>query len=71
MRILLQVAALMLGLFLIGAVRSHDDFDTSKPLTWILAAGFTALTVGVTILYIRMEHANRTRNAGSSGSVQR
>jgi len=39
MRILLQVAALMLGLFLISAVRSGGDFDTSKPLTWIFAAG--------------------------------
>jgi hypothetical protein len=63
-RILLQVAGFMLGLFLIGAIRSLGDFDTSKPLTWIFAAGFTALAAGVTILYVRMERAARTRNAG-------
>ena len=70
-RILLQVAALMLGLFLISAVRSRGDFDTSKPLTWIFAAGFTALAAGVAILYLRMEHADRTRNSSPSRFLQR
>ena len=67
-RILLQVAALMLGLFLVSAVRSHGDFDTSKPLTWIFAAGFTALAAGVAILYIRMERTDRTRTPDRQAS---
>ena len=57
MRILLQVAAVMLVLILIAAVRAHGDFDTSKPLTWVFAAGFLGMAVGVAILYVRMERA--------------
>jgi len=62
-RILLQVAALMLVLLLIGAVRSLGDFDTSTPLTWIFAAGFTAMAAGIAILYLRMEREAHHRIA--------
>ena len=55
MRILLQVAAFMLVLILIAAIRAHGDFDTTKPLTWVFAAGFVAMAVGTVVLYARME----------------
>jgi len=57
MRILLQVAGVMLVLILIAAVRAHGDFDTSKPLAWVFAAGFLGMAIGIAVLYIRMERA--------------
>jgi hypothetical protein len=54
-RILLQVEGFMLALILIAAVRAHRDFDTSRPLTWVFAAGFLALAVSTGVLYARME----------------
>jgi hypothetical protein len=61
MRILLQVAGFMLVLILIAAIRAHGDFDTTKPLTWVFAAGFLGMAVGTAILYTRMERAARAR----------
>ena len=58
-RILLQVEAFMLVLILIAAVRAHRDFDTSRPLTWVFAAGFLGLAVSTAILYARMEAKSR------------
>lgn len=63
MRIMLQVAGVMLVLILIAAIRARGDFDTTKPLTWVFAAGFLGLTVGTAILYTRMERAADARNA--------
>jgi hypothetical protein len=54
-RILLQVEGFMLALILVAAVRSHADFNTSRPLTWVFAAGFISLAVATAILYVRME----------------
>ncbi|MDP9075176.1 MAG: hypothetical protein M3N98_13640, partial [Actinomycetota bacterium] len=54
-RVLLQVEGFMLALILIAAVRAHRDFDTSRPLTWIFAAGFVGLAAATAALYARME----------------
>jgi hypothetical protein len=54
-RILLQVEGFMLALILVAAIRAHRDFDTSRPLTWIFAAGFLGLAVATAIFYARME----------------
>ncbi len=61
MRILLQVAAVMLLLILIAAIRARGDFDPTKPLTWVFATGFLGMTVGATVLYARMEQAAHAR----------
>jgi uncharacterized membrane protein len=45
-RLMLQVEAFMMALILLGAARAHDDFDTSRPLTWLLLGGFAATLVG-------------------------
>jgi uncharacterized membrane protein YdcZ (DUF606 family) len=63
MRIMLQVAGVMLVLILIAAVRAHGDFDTTKPMTWVFAAGFLGAAVGSAILYTRMERAAHAMNA--------
>jgi hypothetical protein len=62
-RILLQVAGVMLVLILAAGVRAHNEFDSSKALTWLFTVGFggTALSLGV--LYARMESRARTGNA--------
>src|SRR5664279_5583529 len=66
MRILVQVAGFMLGLILVAAARAHGDFDVTKPLTWLFAAGFLGMAGGSAILYSRMELAG-VRNAGYTG----
>ena len=66
MRILVQVAGFMLGLILVAAVRAHGDFDVTKPLTWLFAAGFLGMAGGSAILYARMELAG-ARNARYTG----
>jgi hypothetical protein len=54
-RILLQVEGFMLALILVAAIRAHRDFDTSRPLTWVFAAGFIGLALATAVLYARME----------------
>ena len=54
-RIPLQVAAFMLVLILLAGVRAHAEFDSSNPLTWLFAAGFTLATLAIGGLYLRME----------------
>ena len=54
-RILLQVEGFMLALILVAAIRAHRDFDTSRPLTWVFAAGFIGLALATAALYARME----------------
>lgn len=54
-RIPLQVAAVMLVLILLAGVRAHAEFDSSNPLTWLFAAGFSLVTLAIGALYLRME----------------
>ncbi len=68
MRIMLQVAGIMLVLILIAAIRAHGDFDTTRPLTWVFAAGFLSMAVGAAILYTRMERAANTMHQKRSAT---
>jgi hypothetical protein len=52
----------MLVLILIAAIRAHRDFDTTRPLTWVFAAGFLGVAIGTAILYTRMELAIHPKN---------
>lgn len=54
-RILLQVEGFMFALIGVAAIRAHGNFDTSRLLTWVFAAGFVALAVASAVLYVRME----------------
>jgi hypothetical protein len=54
-KIMLQVEGVMVALIAVAAVRAHRDFDTSRPLTWVFAAGFLGLAVTTALLYARME----------------
>jgi hypothetical protein len=66
-RILLQVEGVMLMLIAIAVLRSHGDFDTGKPLTWVFAASFLALAFASALLYARMEKAARDRRSTAAG----
>ena len=57
MRIMVQVAAIMLGLIAIAVLRAHDQLDGSRPLTWAFGVGFAGVLVGSAWLYRRMEGA--------------
>jgi hypothetical protein len=58
-RILLQVSAVMLALILLAGGRAHREFDSAKPLTWLLTVGFVGAAVAVIVLYARMESRRR------------
>ena len=54
-RIPVQVACIMLVLLLIAGARAHAEFDTGNALTWLLLVGFSASTLALMLLYVRME----------------
>jgi hypothetical protein len=54
-KLMLQVARIMIGLFLIAAVRAHDQFDTTRALTWMLGFGLGFVLIAATALDVRME----------------
>jgi hypothetical protein len=54
-RLMLQVEAFMLALILVAAARAHSDFDTSRPMTWILLGGFLAALVAAVVLSVTMD----------------
>jgi hypothetical protein len=54
-RLMLQVEALMVALMLIGAVRARGEFDTGRPLTWLMLGGFVAVLLGSAYLWYTME----------------
>jgi hypothetical protein len=56
-RIPLQVAMVMLGLILVSVARDWDSVDTSRPMAWILLAGFVAVLGGSALLYRTMTTA--------------
>jgi hypothetical protein len=55
LRVLLQVGAVMLAFIAVAVVRARNDFDTSRPLTWLFAVGFVALAAGSAVLYASMK----------------
>ena len=65
-RILLQVEGLMLALILVAAIQRRSDFITSRPLTWVFAAGFLALAVTTGALYRRMEARAHKADEGAA-----
>jgi hypothetical protein len=54
-KLMLQVEALMVALMLIGAVRARGEFDTGRPLTWLMLGGFVAVLLGSAYLWYSME----------------
>jgi hypothetical protein len=55
LKLMLQVEALMVALTLIGALRARAEFDTGRPLTWLLLSGFLAVLLGSAYLWYTME----------------
>jgi len=50
-RIPVQVAGVMLTLMVIAGIRARAEFVTTRPLTWLLAVGFTTAAVVVETFY--------------------
>jgi hypothetical protein len=59
-RIPLQVAAIMLVLFVVAGVRAHAEFDGGRVLTWLFVAGFGGALAAVVVLYAWMEARVKT-----------
>jgi len=55
LRLMLQVVALMVTLMLIAAVRARGQFDTGRPVTWLMLGGFVSVLLGSTYLWYSME----------------
>jgi hypothetical protein len=54
-KLMLQVEAVMVTLILVGAVRARGEFDTGRPLTWVMLVGFVAVLVGSAYLWYAVE----------------
>jgi hypothetical protein len=54
-RLMMQVAFIMVTLILLAAVRARSEFDTSRPLTWLMLVGFVGVLVGTAGLWYVME----------------
>ena len=55
LKLMLQVEMLMVSLMLIAAVRARGEFDTSRPVTWMMLTGFIAVLLGSGYLWYTME----------------
>lgn len=64
-KLMLQVEVLMVVLMLIGAVRARAEFDSGRPVTWLMLGGFGAVLLGSAHLWYTMEIRPR-RKATSS-----
>ena len=70
-KLMLQVAMLMIALILVAAVRAAPEFDPKQPLTWMLLAGFVAILVGAAYLSYAMGIRPGLRTRGSDGARTR
>ncbi len=61
-RLMLQVQAFMLTLILVAAARARSEFDTSRPMTWLLLGGFVAALAAAAAISVAMD---RRAAAGS------
>jgi hypothetical protein len=59
-KIMLQVAQIMITLFFVAGIRAHRQFDTHRPMTWMLAVGLAAVLVGTAVLGLRMRTLTAT-----------
>ncbi len=66
-RIVLQSQVLGVALILLAAARAWDDFDTSRPMTWVFTAGLAGLLVGLIALHLAMDA--RRKVAARTGAL--
>jgi hypothetical protein len=69
-RLPLQVAGIMVLLMLVAGIREHGSLDSTRPLTWMITAGFLTALVAGAALYHRMARA-ATRSPGLASDTQR
>ena len=70
-KLMLQVAMLMIALILVAAVRAAPEFDAKQPLTWMLLAGFVAILIGAAYLSYAMGIRPGLRTRGSEDARTR
>jgi len=61
---MLEVEGLMVALIAVAVLRAHRDFDLSRPLTCVFAAGFLAMPLATALLYARMEARSASAREG-------
>jgi hypothetical protein len=62
-KLMLQVAVLMIALMLVAAARARAEFDTGRPVTWLMLVGFVAVLLGSAYLWYAMEVRGSARLA--------
>ncbi len=67
-RLILQVERIMVALILLAAARAHNQFDTSRPLTWMLGGGLVGVLIGSTALDQIMQRRIEQRKSSSRSS---
>ena len=68
-KLMVQVAMVMITLILVAAIRAQSEFDKRMPLTWLLLLGFLAMLAGAAYLSYAMR--NRARTTGRRQSPAR
>jgi hypothetical protein len=54
-RLMMHVQSLMMALILVAAVRAHRDFDSGRPMTWLLLGGFSVTLIATVVLMRTMD----------------
>lgn len=68
LRLLVEVATVMLTLMLVGGLRAHEDLRTDRLLTWLLVAGFVGALVGSAHLWWTMRRTTTAAPVTSGGA---
>jgi hypothetical protein len=59
LKLMLQVEVVMIGLIFVGAVRARGQFDSARPLTWVLAVGLLGVLGGSAYLWFANDRPQR------------
>jgi hypothetical protein len=67
LRLLVEVAIVMLSLMLVGGLRARGDLHADRPLTWLLVVGFVGALIGAVYLWWSMRRPAGTRVTTADG----
>jgi uncharacterized membrane protein YfcA len=62
-RLMVQVALLMLALVVGATARAWDEFDQGSVLTWVFVGWLLLVSAGSMLLYVRMEAERRAQRS--------
>ena len=70
LRLMSEVAVVMLGLMVVAAVRARGELDASQPLTWPLVLGVAGMLIGTAALWARYEWRPQSAPDNAVGATE-